>query len=322
MEPEKLKHNGAIRSLVFSPDGKILASGGADKTVRLWDMQTGSQIRKTDEEVGPFQVIKFTNDGKTIVIAGYGYPICFWDVATGKKVKEIDECFISDFVISPKEDLIITSGRGNDFFIKVRELATGKKRYKIKGNDKEINNLSISYDGKIIATGGLDKTIRLFDTESGKEIYKYVFKEELFHASKVKFSPFSNVVAFCGPIGGGFSYNFLDGTVSNPDDNKWSKLIIFDVTNQKELLNIKHVPDLDSVIFLPPHGETLVSLCDAVQLWDLKDGRQISMFVPYMKDAFCTCAVSPDGSTLAIGDDMGYIKLWDIKTGKEIKIIK
>lgn len=319
--PVKFKHRKGITALVFSPDDSIIAFGSADKTIRLWNVATGKQIIKIKEDVGTTQKIIFIDDGKTLVAGGWGGPVCFWDVRTGVRKFELPHqgiACIGTIAIPSKEDFIITTNPTLNWpYLTVWDMATRKKRYEIKGNDKQIKSVSISCDGMVFATAGYDDSIRLFNTESGKEKYKHRYETHSFSLG-VEFSPFENIAAFSGEI--------LTNSATNNNTNKVlpiSKtrldILIWDVNKQKEVFRIEGTPSFEAMAFLPPDGKKLVTLSTTIRVYDLNTAKEILYFALLTKGNINAYAVSNNGNIVATGDDDGYIQLWDIKTGKEIK---
>jgi WD40 repeat protein len=78
-------HTDTVTALAFSPDGKSLASGGADKTVRFWDVATGKEIRKLEGK-DTITSLTFSKDGKTLTAKEGEKGMRTWEVATGKEV--------------------------------------------------------------------------------------------------------------------------------------------------------------------------------------------------------------------------------------------
>ena len=82
-----LKHEGVSLSVAFSPDGKTLASGGWDKTVRLWDVATGTEKKILRGHLDSIHSVAFSPDGKTLASGGWDKTVRLWDVATGTEKK-------------------------------------------------------------------------------------------------------------------------------------------------------------------------------------------------------------------------------------------
>jgi len=74
-----------VYSVSYSPDGKTLASGSYDKTVKLWDAATGKELATLKGHSGPVQSVAFSPDGKTLATASDDKTIKLWDLATGKQ---------------------------------------------------------------------------------------------------------------------------------------------------------------------------------------------------------------------------------------------
>nr|MDZ8059445.1 ribosome assembly protein 4 [Nostoc sp. EkiNYC01] len=82
-------HSSAVISVVFSPDGKTLASGSLDKTIKLWDVSTGKAIKTLTGHSSSVLGVVFSPDGKTLASGSSDKTIKLWDVSTGKAIKTL-----------------------------------------------------------------------------------------------------------------------------------------------------------------------------------------------------------------------------------------
>ena len=80
-------HTGDVKSVAFSPDGKTIASGSADNTIRLWDVATGKHIRTFKEHTGDVNSITFNTDGRTLVSGSSDGTILLWNITTSDSTK-------------------------------------------------------------------------------------------------------------------------------------------------------------------------------------------------------------------------------------------
>ena len=104
-------HSSVVTSVVFSPDGKSLASGNADKTVKLWDVATGKVINPLNGHSSQVLSVVFSPDGKTLASGSADKTVKLWDIATGKEINTLhghsDE--VTSIAFSP-DGKTLTSG--------------------------------------------------------------------------------------------------------------------------------------------------------------------------------------------------------------------
>ena len=84
-------HTDRVMSVSFSPDGKTIASGSHDETIRLWETSTGKLIRTLTGHTGSIMSVSFSPDGKTIASGGYDNTIRLWETSTGKLIRTLIE---------------------------------------------------------------------------------------------------------------------------------------------------------------------------------------------------------------------------------------
>jgi WD40 repeat protein len=145
----------------------IIASGGYDETVKLWDISTGQCLHTMSEPNNWVWSVKFSPDGLNLAAAAFDSYIRVWDVSTGKLkntfAEDNDSTIAVDF--SPDGQIIAS---GSTKTITFRSLATGEILHKITAHQDLILSVKFTADGKSLASSGTDERIKLWDTKTGE----------------------------------------------------------------------------------------------------------------------------------------------------------
>ncbi len=159
-------HNGYVCAVKFSPDGQILASGGADRRIRLWNTDTGKIIYTFDGHLESITAIQFMPNGKILISTGADRTIRFWDLESKQLLKTIEahEHKIHALAISP-DGQTIASG-GSDCNVQIRQLGASSNYYNLQGHQDAVLTVAISPDNKTIASGSIDGVVNLWDAHT------------------------------------------------------------------------------------------------------------------------------------------------------------
>jgi WD40 repeat protein len=292
---------GNVTSVAFSPDGKVLASGGWDDMVRLWDVKTGEQLRAIFAHKAMVATVAFSSDGKYLASrGGLDGAVRLWDPATGAELRKFEGLskvnpwrFNRDSALAFAPDakaLAVGDAKVIHFF----DPSSGKET---RALDAHLSTLSIAYsaDGKLLGSGGIDghdkHSLRLWDVAAGKELRRCELPKDEPPISAA-FSPDGKALA----------------AVIEEDD-----LRVFDTSTGKPLHRLPHY--WASRVAFAPDGKALVSARGPVlRLWDSPGGKELFQTFEGHQSAVSAVALSPDGKTVATAGD--GVRLWGAATGK------
>jgi WD40 repeat protein len=279
----------AVNGIALNADGTRIASAGEDRTVRIWDTNTGVNLMTLRGHEQDVWTVSFSPDGKRIVSAGTDQTIRVWDTDSGKEVMTLrgHEGGVGA-VFSPDGKFIVSGSE--DQTIKVWDAETGEELRTLRGHEGAITCHRVSPDGKSIVSGSRDKTIRLWDLMTGS-----LLRTMQGHADGVLDIAFS-------PDGTRIVSGSRDATVR-----------IWDAQTGEELRALRgHGSHVRSVAF-SPDGRLIASGSQdlSIKVWDSDTGTQVRAFEehewPVNSLVFC-----PDSKRLVSGSWDGTIKVWDL----------
>jgi WD40 repeat protein len=301
-----------IYSVAISPDGKILASGGEDKTIKLWEVSSGKLLRNFTGHSERIKTIAFSPDGQLIASGGDDNTIRVWNIGTGEELYTLTGDsnsfgFVEFVGFSPNGETIISGVGGGT--IKVWNINTGKEirtmnqavwesigRISTLSDDSNpIYSMALSPDGQTVAFGSDKNTIKLWNINTGQE--NKTLTGHLGTVTAVAFSPDGKFLA-------------------SGDQDQIIKL--WDISSGREVSNLTgHSDDIDLIAF-SPDGKTLASGSTGfVKLWTLNTGEELLSLK--INESLNFLVFSPDSTLLVSpylsskeGDYIRNIAIWQV----------
>lgn len=294
---ELRRHSEDVSSVIFSPDGKLLASCAeeGDDAILLWDAQTGNLLRAITEDADIVS-IAFSPDSSTLASATWHGEIRLWDVVTAKLLRtcETEGWMDNGNAMTFSPDGRTLAGGFDGGAVCFWDATTGIVQKTIEHEDSVVS-ISYSPDGSVLASAMENGVIQFWDVSTGK--LQKAIPSRIPHISSVACSPNENIMA---------SGNDTD-------------ICFWDLDTGKLLNTIFAPKDTIHSVSFSSDGKILASGGDSqkVRLWDAQNGRFLGTYLGHTS-SISAVAFSPDDSMLASASSDNSIRTWEMRKSEQI----
>jgi len=330
-------HSAGVSRLLFSKDGRELITASADKTIRIWDVETGVTKRVLRPPIGHDKegmifAAALSPDGKTLAAAGYNEPGRQWtkifliDLETGSLLRvlrgHVDS--ISDLAFSPDGKTLASASRDKTAIL--WNVADGRYLHVLRGHADFVLGVVFSPDGRFVATASYDRTGRIWSVDDGREIA--LLQGHADRLLRVDWSPDGRTIATAG-----FDHTLRlwnpDGTLrwqSQDLGNEVGSLVFtadsrqilvgrggsgqrydcsfFDIATGAETLRFDEHTNSVRDVALSPDGRLAASVGgvnNEILIWRRDDGRVVNQLENRGHRVYAA-GWSPDGRAISLGN--------------------
>lgn len=302
-------HRSEVNCVAFSPDGTRALSGSSgfgDHSCRYWEIESGRELGHFDE---PTTAVGFSADGSKALYGTDRGMLGIRDLYAGGEIMKVKAfpskitraCFTLDgaFVLSCSKGRQLFGKKEDDFALKFFSALGGEELLRFEGHGFSVYDISISSDGLYALSASGDKTVRLWDLKTGKEIEQYG-----------PFPAFALAVSFAGS-----SKEMVVGI-----DNAFGKATaqVWDLVAKREITSFKKQGGVISVSVSSDGHRVLTGSSDrSACLWERSSGQQIRTIATGAKSLMCV-ALNAEGKLGLTGGktqftDSGHLRLWDLE---------
>ncbi len=290
-------HTGGIFDIALSPDGRTALSASLDKTVMVWDIQTGQMIHRLEGHTEEVKAVAISPDGHTALSGSHDKTLILWDIQTGQIIRRFEghTDHVWTVAMSPDGRTALSGGVGETLIL--WDIQTGQIIRHFEGHTDSVESVKFSPDGHTALSGSHDETMILWDIESGQIIRR-----------------------FEGHSGGVLSVAFSpDGRRALSGGSEDDTIILWDIETGQIIHRLAAMTWVRDVTF-SPDGQRALAGGDtsALTLWDLATGQLITRLRGH-EFSMESVAFSPDGRTALTGSFDGTLRLWDLEGGQVIR---
>jgi WD40 repeat protein len=300
-------HMTRTTAVAVRHDGKQVASASDDGAVRVWDLNTSDEHRAMTDSKESLWAVAISPDGKRLAAAGADKKIRVYNPDTGTLETTLDAgAAMTSLVFLPDSTRLVAAG--GDKVVKVWDVARKKVVQDLPGATLAVLALAASEDGKLVVSGSADSTVRGFDPDGGKELWKWATRKA---ACGVAIRKGNKHVAV----------GLADGTLA---------LVDISGGTPKELsAQGAHTAGVACVAF-SPDGSRLASVGGdgVIRVWSVADNGALTQLVkfegqvPTSASGFSpltTVAFSPDSRFVAAAGADAVVRVWDVQTKSEVR---
>ncbi len=338
-------HSQKAEGIAFSPDGRYVATGSVDHTIKIWEAATGRELRTLAGHTGAVKAVAFSPDARLLASGGNDGRIKFWELASGREsaslaghMQSVTAQSVTALAFSPDGRSLASAGA--DFSVKLWDVASQREARTYTGHFGLVTALAFSPDGNWLASGARDKTVRLWSLLNASST-----RQPLEHTGEVKslkFSPDGKTLAVAGHDAKVQLWTWpkmqrvkkplvhLSGVLAVGFSRDGAKLLTcaedrsIRIFNAATLLELSTLPDNSSEIekyeiaVFSPNGDSLAAGIGLPTINLRRTDGGGRRLLENHNNPIYSLTLSLDGRWLATGNQDMTVTLWDLASGRVV----
>ncbi|XWK88303.1 MAG: trypsin-like peptidase domain-containing protein [Phormidium sp.] len=299
-----------VLAVAISSDGQTIASGLADGNIKLWNKNTGKELRNLAGHSSTIDSLAISADGQILASGSRDKTVKIWNIQNGQLLNTLTETpgSVVSVAISP-DGQMVAGGSVEDKVIRIWNLRSGKLLHSLSGHSYPIWSIAFCSDSQTLVSSSTDKTVKIWDVNKGQLLR--TLSGNLNIIRSVAVSPYGSTIA-----SGNYSNKDLMGGESSTQDDASIKLWN---RNTGELLRtLKGHSGTVSALAIDPFGHILASgsYDGTIKIWSLHTGQLLHTLDVRNRQGSAvevlSIAFSGDGQTLISGSGDGTVKIWQV----------
>ena len=290
-------HKGAVLCVALSGDGRLAVSASADKTLKVWDVETGRVLRTLEGHGGWVNGVALSGDGRRAVSASSDTTLKVWDLETGRELHILTGHggWVNGVALSGDGRLAVSASA--DKTLKVWDVETGRVLRTLEGHGGRVNGVALSGDGRRAVSASSDHTLKVWDVETGRELRTLEG-----HRDSV--------------YGVALSWDGQRAVSASYDEN----LKVWDVETGREMRTLTGHNRGVRGVALSGDGRRAISASDddTLKVWNVETGCVVRPLKGHDRRVYGV-ALSGDGRRAVSASEDRNLKVWDVETGRELR---
>jgi WD40 repeat protein len=293
-------HFGAVNACVVTTDGRRVVSASDDKTLKVWDLDTGCVITTLKAHADGVNACAVTPDGRRVVSASSDETLKVWDLDTGRLLTTLEGHIgsVNSCSVTPDGRRVVSAS--SDETLKVWDLDTGRLLTTLEGHTEWVRSCAVTPDGRRVVSASDDKTLRVWDFETGRTV--------------ATLEGHTGWVNSCAITSDG------QRVVSTSDDKT---LKVWDLDTGRILATLKdHISWVNSCA-ITSDGQRVVSASGdgTLKVWNLDTGRVVATLEGHA-GRVNSCAITSDGQRVVSASGDKTLKVWELDTAHVVAALE
>ena len=336
-------HTGWVCAVTVTPDGRRVLSASQDRTLRLWDLESGETIRTLEGHADAVYAVAVTPDGRSAISGSGDGTLRVWKLETGQTIRTLQghTSALHAVAVTPDGRSVVSGSL--DHTVRLWDLQSGQTIRTLEGHTDGICGVSVTPDGRLAISSSEDRTLRIWDLQSGQTIRTLEGHTDRVYGVAVTpdgcraISASNDRTLRIWDLETGQSVctlechgNTVTGAVAITRDGRRGisaaanyTVSVWDLATGQPLCTLQGHTDWVTAVAVTPNGQCAISASadHTLRVWDLETGRLLRQPEGDM-DGVKAVTLLSDGHGASISSNYHTLRVWDLETGQSLYVLE